>query len=147
MFMNQSVLAFLRRLEVHGVDKWILLLFYYFAEQLLNYCYCQGIMTQFGNLSVNLSLQTLNLIKRAGKIISILPPFSLQEIFERSVTKQGLKITKDINHIFQIYIRWCPQEKGTGYQIVSCKYKFTLMPFSVKILVISRWNYEILMLW
>ena len=58
-----------------------------------------GITTWFGNLTVKFRSQLQNLIKRAGKIIGMLPPSFLQEIFEHTVKKQGQKITTDPNHI------------------------------------------------
>lgn len=78
------------------MDKCIVLLFYRATvESIIFY----SIPTGFGNLSTKLRSQIQNCIKRAGKIIELLPSSSLQEIFEESVIKQSLKITKDKNHI------------------------------------------------
>ena len=70
-------LHFLRRLIVHGVDKSMMLWFYGAAiESIIHY----GITTWFIKLSIKLKSQLQNLIKRAGKVIGMLPPSSPQEI-------------------------------------------------------------------
>ena len=70
-------LHFLRRLRVHGVDKCIMLMFYRAAiESIIRY----GITIWFGNLSVKSKSQLQSLIKRAGKIIGMLPPSSSEDI-------------------------------------------------------------------
>lgn len=93
---------------------------------------CYSIATWFGNLSGKLKSQLQNLIKSAGKIIGILPPSSIQEIFEETVRKQGLKMTCDLDHIFhkvwadafrQKLQSWCNNFKFN-------KYKFSLIPIS-----------------
>lgn len=87
----------LRRLRLHDVDKSIMLLFYWASiESIKNY----GITIWFCNLPVKFKSQLKNVIERAGKIICMHPPSSLQKIFEEAVRRQGRKITCDPNHIF-----------------------------------------------
>ena len=129
--INQR-LHFLRRLRVHGVARNIMLLFYRATmESIIRY----GITTWFGNLSVKLKTQLQNLIKRAGKIIGMQPPCSLQEIFEETARKQGLKITCDPNHILHKEYEMLPS--GRRYRLPNCKlnrYKFSFVPLSIKAL-------------
>ncbi len=133
MFVQESVnVCFLRRLRVHGVDKNVLLLFYRAAiETIIHY----GISTWFGNLTVKFRSQLQNLIKWTGKIIGMLPPSSLQEIFEQTVMKQGQKITTDPNHI--LYKEYELMPSGRRYRLPNCKlnrYKFAFIPLSIKLL-------------
>ncbi len=89
-------LHFLRRLRVYGVDKSIMLLFYRLTIESI---ICYGFTNWFGNFTVKLRSQLQNVLRRAGKIIGMLSPLSLQDIFERSVRKQSLKIIGDPSHI------------------------------------------------
>ena len=127
--INQR-LHFLRRLRVHGVAKHIMLLFYRAAiESIIRY----GITTWFGNLSVKLKSQLQNLIKRAGKIIGMQPPSSLQEIFEETAMRQCLKITRDPNHLLHSEYELLPS--GRRYRLPKCRmnrYTFSFVPLSIK---------------
>ena len=129
--INQRM-HFLRRLRVHGVANNIMMLFYRAnIESIIRY----GITTWFGNLSVKLKSQLQNLIKRAGKIIGMQPPCPLQEIFERTVRKQGLKITCDPNHILHKEFELMPS--GRRYRVPTCRlnrYRFSFVPQSIKAL-------------
>ena len=94
-----------------------------------------GITTWFGNLSVKLKSQLQNLIKRAGKIIGMQPPCSLQEIFERTVMKQSLKITRDTSHILHREFEALPS--GRRYRGPNCRlnrFKFSFVPLAIKAL-------------
>ncbi len=73
------------------------------------------------------------MVRRAGKIIGMLSPLSLQDIFERSVRKQSLKIIRDPSHILHKAYELMPS--GRRYRVPICKlnrYKFSLIPLSVK---------------
>ena len=94
-----------------------------------------GITTWFGNLSVKLKSQLQNLIKRAGKIIGMQPPCSLQEICERTVMKQSLKITRDTSHILHREFEVLPS--GRRYREPNCRlnrFKFSFVPLAIKAL-------------
>ena len=112
-----QLLHFLRRLRVHGVDKCIMLMFYRAAiESIIRY----GITTWFGNLSVKSKSQLQSLTKWAGKRIGMLPPSSLQEIFEEMVRKHGRKITCDPKHILYREFELLPSRaEGIDYQTVN----------------------------
>ena len=123
---------FLRRLRVHGVASSIMMLFYRAnMESIIRY----GITTWLGNLSVKLKTQLQNLIQRAGKIIGMQPPRPLQEIFERTLIKQGQKISQDPTHILHKEYEMLPS--GRRYRVPNCKlnrYKFSFVPLSIKAL-------------
>ena len=123
---------FLRRLRIHGVANNILMLFYRAnLESIIRY----GITTWFGNLSVKLKSQLQNLIKRAGKIMGMQPPCSLQAIFERTLVMQGSKITRDPNHILHSQFELMPS--GRRYRVPTCRlnrYKFSFVPLAIKAL-------------
>ena len=127
--INQRM-HFLRRLRVHGVATNIMMLFYRAnIESVIRY----GITTWFGNLSVTLKSQLQNLVKRAGKIIGMQPPCSLQDIFNQTVRKQGLKIIRDPNHILHKEYELLPS--GRRYRTLSCglnRYKFSFVPLSIQ---------------
>ena len=129
--VNQR-LHFLRRLRIHGVANNILMLFYRAnMESIIRY----GITTWFGNLSVKIKSQLQNLIRRAGKIIGVQPPCSLQELFERTVMKQGSKITRDPTHILHREFELMPS--GRRYRVPTCRlnrYKFSFVPLAIKAL-------------
>ena len=72
-----------------------MILFYRPAISIL----CYAITTWFGNLSVKLKSQLHSLINRAGKIMVAPPPSSLQEMYNDTARRQGLKIINDPNHI------------------------------------------------
>ena len=94
-----------------------------------------GITTWLGNLSVKLKTQLQNLIQRAGKIIGMQPPCPLQEIFERTLIKQGQKISQDPTHILHKEYEMLPS--GRRYRVPNCKlnrYKFSFVPLSIKAL-------------
>ena len=120
------------RLRVHGVATNIMLLFYRAnIESVIRY----GITTWFGNLSVTLKSQLQSLVKRAGKIIGTQPPCSLQDIFDLTVRKQGLKITRDPSHILYDEYKLLPS--GRRYMTLRCKlnrYKFSFVPLSIQVL-------------
>ena len=73
--LNQR-LHFLHRLRLHGVNKEMMLLFYRDTDR-------YRITTWFGNLPVKQKAHLQNLFGWAGKIISMPPPSSLQELFEQ----------------------------------------------------------------
>ena len=129
--VNQR-LHFLRRLRIHGVANNILMLFYRAnMESIIRY----GITTWFGNLSVKLKSQLQNLIKRAGKIMGMQPPCSLQATFERTLVMQGSKITRDPNHILHSQFELMPS--GRRYRVPTCRlnrYKFSFVPLAIKAL-------------
>lgn len=60
------------------------------------------------------------------------PSSSLQEVFEESVIKQALKITKDKNHILHNEYEMMPS--GKRYRVPNCRFTFSLVPLSVKLL-------------
>lgn len=129
--VNQR-LHFLRRLRIHGVAKNVLMLFYRAnMESVIRY----GITTWFGNLSVKLKSRLQILIKRASKIIGMQPPRSLQEIFDRTVMKQGTKITHDPNHI--LHMEFVLMPSGRRYRVPSCRlnrYKSSFVPLAIRAL-------------
>lgn len=124
-------LHFLRRLRIHGVDKNIMLIFYRASiESLLRYG-----LTWFGNLSIKLKSQILNLIKRAGKIMGVLPPCSLLDIFEETALKLGRKIANDSTHFLFDQCEVMPS--GRRYRVANCRlnrYKHSLIPLSIALL-------------
>ena len=129
--VNQR-LHFLRRLRIHGVSNNILLMFYRAnIESIIRY----GITTWFGNLAVKLKTQLQNLVKRAGKIIGMEPPCTLQEIFDSTVLKQGLKVTQDPSHILHNEFILLPS--GRRYREPPWKlnrFKYSFVPLAVKAL-------------
>lgn len=83
-------LHFLRRLRLFGVSKNIMLIFYRAAiESILRY----GVTSWFGNLSVKLKSQILNLVRVAGRIMGH-PPLNPQELFNEAVITQAKKCFK-----------------------------------------------------
>ncbi len=134
MFVHELVSAciFLRRLRVYGVDKSIMLLFY---RSTVESIICYGFTNWFGYLTVKLRSQLQNVVRRAGKIIGMLSPLSLQDIFERSVRKQSLKIIGNPSHILHKEYELMPS--GRRYRVPICKlnrYKSSLIPLSVNLL-------------
>ena len=125
-------LHFLRRLRVHGVNKNVMILFYRAAiESIVRY----AITTWFGNLSVKLKSQLHSLINRAGKIMGAPPPSSLQEIYNDTARRQGLKITNDPDHVLHREFELLPS--GRRYRFPNCRlnrFKFSFVPSAIKIL-------------
>ncbi|KAK0155032.1 RNA-directed DNA polymerase from mobile element jockey [Merluccius polli] len=125
-------LHFLRRLRVHGVDEGVVLLFYRATiESVIRY----GITTWFGNLTVKGRTQLQTLVKRAGKIMGTQSPCSLQEIFEETVRRQGLKISADTTHVLNNEYELLPS--GRRYRMPACRlnrYKFSFVPMSIKLI-------------
>ena len=122
-------LHFLRRLRLRGVNKEIMLLFYRAPnESLIRY----GITTWFDNLPVKQKAQLQNLIGRAGKIIGMPPPSSLQEIFEETVRRQGRKIAGEPNHVLCSECELLPS--GIRYRIPNCNCPSYLPPLNYQIL-------------
>ena len=125
-------LYFLRRLRLHGVDKYIKMLFYRATiESIIRY----GITTWFGNLTVRAKAQLQNLVKRAGKIMGTQPPSSLKEIFEDTVRKQGAKIATDPTHVLNMEYELLPP--GKRYRVPFCRLnrlKFSLVLLSIELL-------------
>ena len=113
--INQRM-HFLRRLRVHGVATNIMLLFYRAnMESVIRY----GITTWFGNLSVTLKSQLQNLVKRAGKIIGMQPPCSLQEIFDQTVRKQFSKSLETSITSSTKKLNYCRLGDGTEHYVAS----------------------------
>lgn len=125
-------LHFLRRLRVFGIDKDIMMAFYRASiESIIRY----GITVWFGNLSVKLKAQLQTLIKRAGKIMGMPPPTSLQVLFDESVMRQGQTIAEDQEHILHGEYELLPS--GRRYRLPNCKtnrFKFSVVPWSIRLL-------------
>ena len=125
-------LHFLRRLRVHGVNKAVMMMFYRAAiESIVRY----AITTWFGNLSIKLKSQLRSLINRAGKIMGSPPPSSMQEIYDDTARRQGLKITRDPNHVLHREFEIMPS--GRRYRLPICKlnrFKFSFIPSSIRLL-------------
>lgn len=115
-----------------GIEKDIMMAFYRASiESIIRY----GIIIWFGNLSVKLKAQLQTLIKRAGKIMGLAPPTSLQDLFDETVRKEGLKILEDSEHILHGEYELLPS--GRRYRLPNCKtnrFKFSMVPWSVKLL-------------
>lgn len=125
-------LHFLRRLRVFGIEKDIMMAFYRASiESIIRY----GIIIWFGNLSVKLKAQLQTLIKRAGKIMGVAPPTALQDLFDETVKKLGVKISEDNEHILHGEYELLPS--GRRYRFPNYKtnrFKFSMVPWSIKLL-------------
>ena len=129
-------LHFLRRLRVHGVNRNVMVMFYRAAiESIIRY----AITTWFGNLSIKLKSQLRSLINRAGKIMGSPPPSSLQEIYDETARRQGLKISRDPKHVLHTEFELMPS--GRRFRMPNCKlnrFKFSFVPSSIKLLNSQR---------
>ena len=125
-------LHFLRRLRVFGIEKEIMMAFYRASiESIIRY----GITVWFGNLSVKLKAELQTLIKRAGKIMGMPPPTSLQALFDETVKRQGLKIIEDDEHVLHGEYEILPS--GRRYRLPNFntnRFKFSMVPWSIKLL-------------
>ena len=130
--INQR-LHFLRRLRVHGVNKDVMMMFYRAAIESIVY---YAITTWFGNLSIKLKSQLCSLINRAGKIMGAPPPSSLQDIYDETARRRGLKISRDPNHVLNREFELMPS--GRRYRLPTCKpsnrFKFSFIPSSIRLL-------------
>ena len=125
-------LHFLRRLRVFGIDRDIMLAFYRASiESLVRY----GITVWFGNLSVKLKAQVQTLIKRAGKIMGMPSPTSLQVLYDEAVRRQALNIVQDEDHILHGEYDLLPS--GRRYRLPNSRtnrFKLSMVPWSIKLL-------------
>lgn len=114
---------------------WIKVSCYCSIEQLLNLLYVMVLQYGLVIYPLNLGHDFKMWLERAGKIIGMLPLTSLQEIFERSVKNQSLKITGDPSHILHKEYELMPS--GRRCRVPICKlnrYKFSLIPLPLQLL-------------